>query len=75
MTSEPGYWPAGWAAADFGEFPTVYDDEDFELSITVLDADGSEIAMLEQTRNFDVDRCRCLSFPYRLDGTTIERAD
>ena len=53
----------------------VRDDEDFELSITVLDSDGNALASMVETRNFDVDPCRCLSFPYRWTGTEIERAD
>jgi len=53
----------------------VRDNEDFELEITVFNEDGVAVASAAQTRNFDVDECRCLSFPYRLDGSNVERSD
>jgi hypothetical protein len=74
VTTGSGNWPSGWVDRSFEGAPTVRDDEDFELSITVLEASGSELASLAQTRNFDVDECRCLAFPYRITGSEIERA-
>ena len=53
----------------------VRDNEDFELEITVFNEDGTVIASTAHTRNFDVDECRCLSFPYRLEGSDIKRSD
>lgn len=53
----------------------VRDNEDFKLKITVFDEAGTQIASTEQTRNFDVDECQCLSFPYELNGFEVERSD
>jgi hypothetical protein len=59
----------------FDDIPvTVHDDEDFELSITVLGREGAELATLTETRNNDVDPCRCVGFEYDWDRSSeIER--
>jgi hypothetical protein len=72
--SDSDWRPAGWAELYFDAVPiTVRDDEDFALTIAVLDADGTELATTAETRNFDVDECHCVSFEYRWDGTKIDR--
>lgn len=73
---EPISYPPGWVERFFDDPATgVRDDEDFEVRITVLDDAGAPLASTTETRNFDVDPCRCLSFPYRWTGERIERAD
>lgn len=48
-------------------------NDDFEVRIDVFDADGSVIGTLSEVRNFDVDQCECLDFPYRFEGDRIRR--
>lgn len=74
---DPISYPVGWVERFFEDVPPpgVSEGEDFELRITVLDADGAALASTTETRTYKADRCRCLFFAYRWTGQEFERTE